>query len=535
MKRFSNISIYIAIFLILFRGIAFAASGTIYANGDITTTNWTSGTCTTNLYSCISEGTTSPNDTNYIQTPNGVTATYVYTNTASPADVQTVTAMTITVRADKTGGRSGTLDVYYSTDGTDPTVQIGSTVNLVNGTLTDHTFSANGLSLTKTQIDALRIKYVATLGSTGGGGGTAAMVTASQTDLTYTPAPTPTPSPSPTPTPANPVSTNYQLLDFGFGAGGSASSSSTNYMFQGILGEIETASLSSTNYLTLPGLTYTLEPNTPLAPIFTNPSGYYNKLHIVIDNGANPTDATYVIQVSTDPTFSTNIYFVQADDTLGTKPVFQNYTLWGSTTGFDIIGLTGGTTYYARVAARTGAYQQGFWSQSANSATTNPTLIFSVQTTSQSTPPFNINLGSLTPGSISTSSDKVTTNITTNAVNGGLIYIYGSNNGLKSISAGNYTINSTTNDLSTISEGYGLQGTSTTQTSGGPMVFDTPYAGTGNNVGVIDTSKRTLSDSSNTPVTGGQASFELKAKASSTTPTAGDYTDLISLIATGSF
>ena len=67
------------------------------------------------------------------------------------------------------------------------------------------------------------------------------------------------------------------------------------------------------------------------------------------------------------------------------------------------------------------------------------------------------------------------------------------------------------------------------------MAFESPYDGSGENVGIIDTTKRILSKSSDSPVSSGQMSFELKAKASSTTPSAPDYTDLLTIIATGSF
>ena len=335
---------------------------------------------------------------------------------------------------------------------------------------------------------------------------------------------------------AGPASTNFQLLDYGFGAGGIATSSSNNYMLQGILGEIETASLSSTNYIFGPGLTYALEPNTPGAPIFTNPSNYYNKLSLIIDNGGNPTDTTFAIKVaSNSANFSQNVYYVQADNTLGLNPVWQTYTAWGGASGFTIIGLFPGTTYYAQVAAKRGVYQQGTWSQTANSSTVNPILTFSLVTTSQSVPPFSVSIGNLTPGSVMTSSDKVTATITTNAANGGLVYLYGTNNGLLSSTAGNYTISSASNDLSAALEGYGARGTSVTQTSGGPMELIAPYNGASNNVGIIDTSKRTLADSTLAPVTGGQVSFELKAKAKNTTPSAADYTDTLTVIATGSF
>jgi hypothetical protein len=334
---------------------------------------------------------------------------------------------------------------------------------------------------------------------------------------------------------AGPISNNYQLLDYGFGSGGSASSSSTSYALQGILGEVETGSPSSANYIALPGLTYTLEPNTPAAPSFTNPSDYYNKLKMVIDNGSNSTDTTFIIQISTDPGFQTNINYVQTDNTLGVSIVSQIYTAWGGASGFNIIGLTPGNTYYARVAARRGTFQQGRYSGIASATTTNPTFSFNVQTTGQAAPPFVVGIGVVNPGQITTSWQKVTTTITTNSTNGGLVYMYGSNNGLKSTTAGNYTIASTSNDLNAALEGYGARGTTTAQASGGPMELINPYNGTNNTVGVVDTNKRVLSDSSGAPVGSGQTTFELKAKASSTTPSATDYTDTITLIGTGSF
>jgi hypothetical protein len=333
---------------------------------------------------------------------------------------------------------------------------------------------------------------------------------------------------------AGPYSNNYQLLDYGFGTGGTASSSSINYMMQGIMGEVETASLSSTNYIALPGLTYALEPNTPAAPTLTNPSNYYNKLKIVIDNGGNSIDTTFAIQISTDVNFLTNVNFIQADNTLSAAPVFQTYTAWGGATGFNIIGLMPGTTYYARVAARRGTFQQGKYSAPANAATVNPSFSFNIQTTNQASPPFTIGIGVVNPGQVTTSWQKVTATISTNANNGGLVYVYGANNGLRS-TTDSYTINSTTNDLNSALEGYGARGTTVSQTSGGPMEIIAPYNGSDNSVGIVDGNKRVLSDSTNTPVTNGQTTFELKAKASNTTPSATDYTDTITLIGTGSF
>jgi hypothetical protein len=336
---------------------------------------------------------------------------------------------------------------------------------------------------------------------------------------------------------AGPTSTNYQVVDYGFGSGGSVNSSSTNFALQGTVGELDMASMSSANYMVWPGLTYTEQPSLPPAPTFTNPSSYYNKLHIIINQGINSSDVTYAIEISTD-NFVSDIKYLQADTTLGTTPVWQSYTAWNSSTGVDIIGLTAGTTYYARVAASRGKFTQGSFGPGANAATINPTFTFNLQTSSQSTPPFSVAIGTMNPGgSIVTSPNTVTTTISTNSNNGALVYIYDANAGLKSTTANNYTINTVPSqtDLGTLSEGYGAQGSSVGQTSGGPMELDSPYNGTSNTVGVVNTIKRQFADSSAKPVTSGTASFLLKARAKTSTPAAGDYTDTITILATGSF
>jgi hypothetical protein len=336
---------------------------------------------------------------------------------------------------------------------------------------------------------------------------------------------------------AGPASTNYQVVDYGFGSGGSVNSSSINFALQGTTGEIDMASMSSANYMVWPGLTYTLQPSLPSAPTFTNPSNYYNKLHINVNQGINSSDVTYAIQISTD-NFVSDIKYLQADTTLGTTPAWQSYTSWNGSTGVDIIGLTAGTTYYARVAASRGEFTQGSFGPGANAETINPTFSFNLQTTSQSNPPFSVAIGTMNPGgSIATSSDTVTTTVSTNGTNGALIYIYGANAGLKSTNANNYTIGTVPakTDLGALTEGYGAQGSSVGQTSGGPMKLDSPYDGTSNTVGIVDTGKRQFADSSSSPVTSGTASFLLKARAKNSTPAAGDYTDTITVLATGSF
>jgi len=333
---------------------------------------------------------------------------------------------------------------------------------------------------------------------------------------------------------AGPASTNFELKEYGFGAGGVATSSSTNYMFQGILGEVETASLSSTSFMANPGLTYTLQPNTPPGPTLTNSSNWYNKLLIIINTGNNPSDTVYAIAISDDNWTTTK--YVQNDNTIGSTlgiEDYQTYTNWGSESGENIIGLTPNTTYKAKVKAMNGEYTETGYGPQVSAATSAITLSFDIDIGTDSSadtdPPYNIDLGTLSIGSVTTASNKVWVDISTNAEWGGYVYVYGIQNGLRSNDT-NYTITSSTANLTSASEGYGLQ---SVNTSG--LASVAPFNGASENVGAVDTGIREVFNSVSIPVIGGRGSIILKAKASATTPSAGDYSDTLTLIASGAF
>jgi hypothetical protein len=336
-----------------------------------------------------------------------------------------------------------------------------------------------------------------------------------------------------------PSSGNYKLLDFGFGAGGTATSSSPNYSLFGTLGQVDQGSPSSANYFLGAGLEYTLQASVAAVPTFTNPSNWYNKLHLVINKGGkDPQDTEYAIRIASG---SGQFQYVQNDNTVGDSlrnEDWQTYSSWGGGAGINIIGLYPGTTYTVQVAARQGQFfTQFLWSPAATASTDNSSLSFDIDVspTDQSTnPPYTLAIGQLSPGTITTANDKIWVSLTTNATNGGLIYIEGTNTGLLS-STVSHTISAVSNDLTSVSEGYGAQNNSATQTSGGPMEAVSPYDQTGNTVGILDTAKRTIYDSSGAPVTSGRVSFQIKAKASNTTPSANDYADVITVLATGSF
>jgi hypothetical protein len=324
---------------------------------------------------------------------------------------------------------------------------------------------------------------------------------------------------------AGPQSTTYELKQYDFGSGG-GSGTTTNYSIYGQSGDPAGNSvLNSTNYQSQPGLVYTLQSPVPPAPTFTNPSNYYNKLHIVLNTGTNPSDAVYAIAISPDAFASTTKY-VQADDTLGSSQVLQTSTVWGAA-GFDIIGLTPGTTYTVKVAARQGDFTQSPWSATAAVATSNSTMSFSFS-------PSSISSWALTPGSVGTAPSTATVTVSTNGANGATVYIYDSKTGLQS-TARSHTISSVSNDLTAIGEGYGARATAVSQSAGGPMQKVSPYNGAGSNVGLLNGTKQIIFDSSGVPVTTGTGTFELKAKPATTAPAGTDYTDTITVISSAAF
>lgn len=336
-----------------------------------------------------------------------------------------------------------------------------------------------------------------------------------------------------------PTSESYKMVNYGFGGGGTASSSSTNYSLFGQIGEVNQGSPSSENYFLGAGLEYTLQASVPAAPTFVNPGNWYNKLKLTINRGGNdPSDYKYAIRIASG---SGQFQYVQNDNTLGSTlgaEDWQSYASWGGSSGFSVIGLYPGSTYTAQVVARQGDFfTQFLWSPTAIASTSNSSLSFDIDvapTDTETSAPYTLSLGELAPGSVTTSTDKVWVDFSTNANNGGFVSVNGANSGLQSSTA-SYTITSATADLTAQQQGYGAINSSVTQTSGGPMEALSPYNGASDNVGVLDTSKRYIYDSSQAAVTGGRVSFSIKAKASSTTPSASDYADVLTILVTGSF
>ncbi|MEX0649952.1 MAG: hypothetical protein WD200_03050 [Candidatus Andersenbacteria bacterium] len=335
-----------------------------------------------------------------------------------------------------------------------------------------------------------------------------------------------------------PASSNYQLRGFGFGSGGTADSSSDNYRLNAISGETSSSQLSGSSYDLGSGLNYIQQANVPPAPAFTNDGNYYNKLNLIIDNGSNPTDATFAIAISTDA-FASETNYIQSDNTVGAtlgSEDYQTYASWGGASGFEVIGLEPGTTYTVKVKAMHGDFTETDWGPTDDAATAEPELSFDIDvsaTDSDTSAPFTIDLGDLTAGSVIDSTEKIWVDLDTNAEGGGRVYVVGDNAGLVS-SLTAYTIDSSTADLSAATEGYGAQGSSVAESSGGPLSITAAYDLSDDNVGVLDTAIREIFSTEN-PIVAGRGSFLIKAKSSAVTPAASDYTDILTLIASATF
>jgi hypothetical protein len=354
-----------------------------------------------------------------------------------------------------------------------------------------------------------------------------------------------------------PNTSTYQLQSYGFGSGGTAGSSTSTYSLEGISGELGGQSAATSAYQTKPGFIATQQANVPKVTL-TNPSNYYDKLKVVIENTLpnnpnNPIDALYALQVCVGVDFtpvtlacSGTTMYVKSDHTLGAtlaQADYQNYAAWGSSSGINIIGLTSNTSYYVHAKAAQhlfnspvgGRYTESSYGPSSSAATSGQQFSFCLYGNYSSDCDGNNTMafGGLTAGNISNSPTNMGVDFATNANSGGKVYIYSANGGLKSTHTGT-TINSATADLSSTSSGFGAQIISVNQTSGGPFSKVSPYDGSANNVGILGTSVSEILTSSN-PLVGGRAAIQLQAKPSTVTPAAADYAETLTVIAAAIF
>jgi hypothetical protein len=337
-----------------------------------------------------------------------------------------------------------------------------------------------------------------------------------------------------------PSTTNYQLNSYGFGSGGTANSSTANYSLEGISGELSGQTGTTANYSLKPGYIETQQADVPKVTL-TNPSSYNDKLKFVIDEQGNPSDALYALQVKVNDVtcdFTTGtIRYVKNDDTLGTTLTvadYQTYAVWGGAGGANMIGLASNTTYCIRAKATQGQFTESGYGPSTSAATATQQISFCLYTGASCGLGSNtVAFGAVNVNTVTNSPNNIGTDFATNADNGGSVYIYSINGGLKSTSTG-YTITSATANLAVVSEGFGAQILSVSQSTGGPLTKVSPFNGSSNNVGALTTTVATLLDSA-TPLTGGTASTQLQVRPSYASVAKSDYSETLTVIAAGNF
>ena len=331
-------------------------------------------------------------------------------------------------------------------------------------------------------------------------------------------------------------SSNYNLNSYSVGPAGTNSAHSTNYYTQSNGGESATGTVSGSTESGTSGGVQTEQLAVPQAPTVSNGSSlYYNQLLVTLNDNAGtsnyPADVTFSIGVSTTNCFTSAcvqsgaVKFVQTGGALGGSENYQSYSAWGSGSGTFVTGLTSSTTYYVSVAAKQGTFTNTEYGPSANATTAAPSVTFSVS-------PNSLTFSGLLPGTVYTSS-TVTFGLASNAVYGATIYNAGANGGLLSPSK-SATIPATTGNLASASHGFGLQGTGTSQTSGGPLNILSPYNGSSNTVGT-ESASYTPIFSSSAALVGGSATMNMQAKASSTDPASADYDETMTFLAAASF
>lgn len=335
---------------------------------------------------------------------------------------------------------------------------------------------------------------------------------------------------------AFPAGSSYKLEGFSFGAGGNQTNGA-NYRIQGRMGEITNNMSGGSNFNLGAGLAFERQSAVPPSPTWENVNGVYNKLHLVINNLGNPSDTKFAVAISADSFVTTQ--YVKNDFTVGGTLALTDYLTygqWGDSTGVYVVGLTAGTNYSVKVKAMQGAFTESAWGPVVTAGTSEPQLTFDIDvspTDQKTAPPYLVDMGDLIVGSVVTSNSRIWVDFDTNAAGGGSVFVYGQNGGLMSTTA-NASIGATTADLSVISSGFGLQSVSVGQTSGGPLVASVGFSGSGNNVGKEDTIVRNIFETVG-PIASGRGSFVVKAKSSNSTPAAGDYTEILTIMASGNY
>jgi len=278
--------------------------------------------------------------------------------------------------------------------------------------------------------------------------------------------------------------------------------------------------------------------------------GCYDRARLEIDPQNNPADTLYGIQVSTDNFASETMYidgttYQPKDSSTKTISDYKTKTEWETAT-FNLMGLFPSTEYKARLTALHGDFTESEPGPTATATTSEAILSFDIDiadingVSEESPPPYSVSFTDprkiIQTGPPQTAEKLIWFDTETNAAAGYAILIKGEYGGLYS-STETYNIESVQDDLDGITEGYGLQNYFSTQThhlgsgNGELSIIETipTYGQSGNIVGIVSTIFTKIYESEG-PIMNGRIGTFIKARASSTTPPATDYSENITVL-----
>lgn len=380
-------------------------------------------------------------------------------------------------------------------------------------------------------------------------------------------------------------STTYRLVAPSTGETANGIQNSGNYSALTDSSPVDDFTTTSTTYQARGGTATGIEANVPSVSCFETVSssgtcslgvngmqevcsspGCYDRAKFKINTNSNPADTRYAVQISTSSTFTSNVWyldpvsrsikstlnlsdFVYQCDWEGTA--LASYCGSTNTTfqRYNIFGLVPGTTYYLRIAALhgntlSGSYTQSAWSTAASSTTANTSINLDVDiatsTAGSSSAPYIINIGTMSPNVVTTSTNYIIFRLTSNAVSGIVMNIKGTNGGLQN---GANLIANVNADLAS-NVGYGLKNDSSTNSASFSLIIGTINVSTTpsdfssgaptDRVGSPTTSFVTLFTSGGAPLHAGVSGYRVKAKPD-LTKAPGNYSETLTYIPVGTF
>ena len=273
--------------------------------------------------------------------------------------------------------------------------------------------------------------------------------------------------------------------------------------------------------------------------------GCYDKARFEVIVNSNPSDTLYTIAISTDG-FVNDIQYIDGatfrPEAVGNHDIndFRTQAYWEAEV-FNIQGLTSNTLYSIKISALQGDFTQSDYSIASNATTGIGAIFFDIDiasssgTSAESSSPYTVAFSGaddLVGGAAATTAPSlVWLDIDSNSSGGVAIIQFGKNGGLYSTTT-TQTISSTSANLDTSLEGFGLQSFYIyNDTSGylGDLTAETNYAGTLNTVGAISTTANKIYDGDG-PISNGRVGMYLIAKAGTDKTPATDYSEEIYFI-----